>query len=225
MRHFCAAVFDLDGVLADTAVMHSKAWTQLMNELGLEMPADAESRLRGLERLTSLEVLLGESSARFSEQEKRKLADRKNSYYLGLIDGLDQQDLLPGALDTLTLLKHHQIPVALASASKNAAQVINALNVIDYFDFVVDAATISHSKPDPEIFLAAAAGLKMEPSTIIGFEDAPAGVLALNSAGIYSVGIGSEVELDFAEIVFSALSDFLIFDAFAISDRKISISL
>lgn len=225
MRHFSAAVFDLDGVLADTAVMHSKAWNRLMNELGLEMPVDAESRLRGLERLTSLEVLLGDASSSFSLQEKQKLADRKNGYYLELIGGLGQQDLLPGSLDILTLFKNHQIPMALASASKNAAQVISALHVIDYFDFVVDASAISRSKPEPEIFFAAAAGLNLKPRDIIGFEDAPAGVTALNTAGIYSVGIGLEVELDFANIVFSSLSDFLSFDAFAISDQKISISM
>lgn len=223
MRYFSAAVFDLDGVLADTAILHSKAWGRLMSEIGLEMPADAEARLRGLERLTSLDVLLGDSAANFSHEQKWQLAEKKNGYYLDLIGDLSQQDLLPGALEILQLLKQHQIPVALASASKNAVQVINALNVTDYFDLVVDAALIGRSKPDPEIFLAAATGLNMHPSNIIGFEDAPAGICALRAAGIYSVGIGSERDLELANIIFSSLSEFLGFDALKISNRKISI--
>jgi beta-phosphoglucomutase len=225
VRQFSAAVFDLDGVLADTAVLHSKAWSQLIGEIGLEMPADADASLRGLERLASLEVLLGDHSSHFSVHEKQKLADRKNGYYLDLIGGLGQQDLLPGAIETLKLFKEKEIPIALASASKNAAQVINALQVSQYFDFVVDASTISRSKPAPEIFLAAASGLGANPSDIIGFEDAPAGIAALTAAGIYAVGIGYEVELDAADIVFSSLSDFLIFDAFATANRKILISV
>ncbi|WP_192879394.1 beta-phosphoglucomutase [Microbulbifer sp. A4B17] len=203
-----AAIFDLDGVIADTARLHLLAWRQLAEGLNLPWAADTEERLKGLERMASLEVILGNKSSEYSEEAKIALAARKNSRYQELIRSLSPADLLPGAGELLTWLDSQQIPVGLASASKNAAAVLEALGISRYFSVIADPEK-SAPKPAPDIFLAAAKGLGVDPEFCIAFEDAAAGVSAIKSAeGMTAVGIGSPEVLKDADYPLATLLEF-----------------
>lgn len=155
--NFRAAIFDLDGVIADTARLHLQAWRQLAEELKLPWGGDMEEALKGLERMASLEVILGERSSEFTHNEKVELASRKNERYRELIQALTPNDLLPGAGELLRWLRNRRIPVALASASQNAPVVLKALGIADCFTIISDPAKAA-PKPAPDIFLAAAWG-------------------------------------------------------------------
>ncbi|WP_444909908.1 beta-phosphoglucomutase [Microbulbifer sp. TRSA005] len=219
-----AAIFDLDGVLADTARLHLKAWHQLAQELKRPWAEDTSERLKGLERMASLEVILGEESDQFSEKEKIDLASRKNSYYQKLIRSLSPKDLLPGAGELLAWLNEKQIPIALASASKNAPAVLQALEISHYFSTIADPEQ-SAPKPSPDIFLAAAQGLQVEPELCVAFEDAAAGVAAIKAAnGMTAVGVGSENSLREADFIVGSLSEFVPKDFFLSAIHAASIS-
>ncbi|WP_445358617.1 beta-phosphoglucomutase [Microbulbifer sp. ANSA005] len=203
-----AAIFDLDGVIADTARLHLIAWQQLAEGLNLPWTADTEERLKGLERMASLEVILGEKSSNYTEEAKIALAARKNSRYQELIRSLSPADLLPGAGKLLAWLNSQHIPVGLASASKNAPAVLEALGISRYFSVIADPEK-SAPKPAPDIFLAAAKGLGIDPEFCIAFEDAPAGVSAIKSAdGMTAVGIGSPDVLKDADYTLATLLEF-----------------
>ena len=210
-----AAIFDLDGVLADTARFHFKAWRQLAHELGIVLVDEDEQRLKGLERMASLEAVLGEKSSAYTESDKQQLATRKNNHYKELIGTLSPADLLPGAGEVLTRLADAGIPLALASASKNAGAVIERLGIARCFAYIADANEVRHPKPHPEIFLKAAAGLGVAPVDCVGIEDAVAGVAAINSAGMRSVGVGEATELHEAGEVIASLESFPVQKYFA----------
>jgi len=203
-----AAIFDLDGVIADTARFHFMAWQQLARELGIYLEPEAEDRLKGLERMASLDVVLGGRRDNFSIEEKEVLANQKNDHYRTLIQTLTPDDLLEGAAGLLEQLKSQGIPIALASASKNAAAVIERLGIADHFTYVADANHVQNPKPHPEIFLNAAQGLGVEPGNCVGIEDAVAGVEAINRAGMRSVGVGDADILVEAHEVIPSLSAF-----------------
>ncbi|CAM5242650.1 beta-phosphoglucomutase [Rhodanobacter lindaniclasticus] len=203
-----AVVFDLDGVLADTAVLHRAAWQQLADEIGVPLDEIAAARMKGVDRRGSLDILLESAPRPYSEAEKQALAARKNACYVDLIGRLGPQDLLPGARAAVESVRRAGLRTALASASRNAPQLLDRLGIATLFDYVVDAGRIARSKPDPEIFLAAAQGLGLRPRECLGVEDAAAGIAALHAAGMAAVGIGRAQELDQADVLLPDIAAF-----------------
>lgn len=197
-----AFIFDLDGVITDTAEYHYLAWKQLAEELGITIDRKFNEQLKGISRMDSLERILAlKPSLQLSQEEKERLATKKNEHYKELIKNISPKDLLPGIKQLLDDIKEREIPIALASASKNAPVVIEQLGVGHYFAHIVDAAKVENGKPDPEIFIKAADFLGVPYEQCIGVEDAPAGVEAINRANMFSVGIGSKESLAHADYV------------------------
>ncbi len=202
MKAFKAAIFDLDGVIVDTAKYHFLAWRRLAGELGFEFTERDNERQKGVSRMESLEILLKVGGVTdLSQVKKEELAARKNEWYKQYLDEMTPADLLPGAKDFLKYLRFRGIRIALASASKNALFILEKLNITGLFDAIVDGNTISKAKPDPEVFLKAAEKLRTHPSECFVFEDAEAGVEGAKSAGMRVVGIGDRDILKKAEIV------------------------
>lgn len=185
-----AAIFDLDGVLTDTAELHYQSWQRLMDELGIPFDRQANEALRGLSRVESLETILGERSRGFTPQQKEEIAGRKNQDYVSRVARMTPADLLPGAADLLRELRERGVAVAVASSSKNAQAVLVRLGIEALFDAVVDGNDVEESKPDPRVFLEAAERLGVEPSRCVVVEDATSGVAAALAAGMRVVGIG-----------------------------------
>lgn len=184
--------FDLDGVIADTARFHGQAWHQVADKVGTPWTSQLADGLKGVSRMDSLEMILkaGGHENEYSQQEKVQLATAKNDNYLRLVETLTPDDILPGMKIFLDELREKDYLLVLASASKNAPKVLKYLQLSDYFMGIVDPATLSHSKPDPEIYLRAAELLKLPPEEVAGVEDAQAGIEAINGAGELSIGIG-----------------------------------
>lgn len=215
MTDYTAAIFDLDGVIADTARLHFAAWQKLADDEGFHLPADADERLKGVDRMASLAIVLEGASRPYNNDEQTQLADRKNRHYQALITQLTPADLLPGAETVLDTLAAWGIPMALASASKNARAVVQGLGIAGRFHTIADAAQVRHPKPDPEIFLMAAHGLGVSPSRCVGVEDAAAGVTAIKRAGMYAIGVGEPTVLREADRVIPDLMAFNPADCFA----------
>ena len=207
-----AVIFDLDGVIADTAVVHDAAWRRLAEEAGLPFDASIGERLKGVDRMGSLEILLERAGRAYSEEEKLALSERKNDYYREQIERFGPDQLLPGARDAIASVRAAGLKVGLASASRNAPLLLERMGIAGLFDYIVDAAHIQRSKPDPEIFLAAAAGLGVAPAACLGVEDAAAGIASIHAAGMAAVGIGQPFALAQAETVLPGLSAFRIED-------------
>jgi beta-phosphoglucomutase len=191
-----AVVFDLDGVVTDTAHLHFLAWKNIASSIGVEIDEQINEQLKGISRMGSLERILrsGGVEHRFSEQEKIRLADRKNTLYVALLEQLTSDSVLPGIAALLAELHQQKVRVGLASVSLNAPRIVAALGLAEQFDFCADASRIQYSKPDPEIFITACAGLGFAPAQCIGIEDAQAGIEAINASGMLSVGIGPQLE-------------------------------
>jgi beta-phosphoglucomutase len=211
-----AMIFDLDGVLTDTAKYHFLAWKKLADELGMEFTEEDNELLKGVSRIESFEIILriNNKTDAFSAEEKERLANLKNDYYKDMIEQLTESDILEGIMPFITEAQKNGIKCAVASISKNAGRVLELLGISDKFDYIADAALVSNPKPHPEIFLTCANALGFEPSECIGFEDAQAGIESINAAGMLSVGIGVAVttrkpdielngtaELDFEKII------------------------
>ena len=205
---FKAAIFDLDGVIADTAVLHHAAWKRLAGEIGLPFDDAIGERLKGVDRMGSLEIVLGDAGARYTNDEKYALAERKNGYYVAAIAQLGPESLLPGARDALVAVRAAGLATALASASRSAHALVERLGIAGLFDHVVDAATIARPKPDPEIFVAAARALGVAPGDCVGIEDAAAGVAAIRAAGMRAIGVGDGAALAQADAVLADLTGF-----------------
>ena len=201
-----AFIFDLDGVLTDTAEYHFLAWKQLATQLGIEFSRADNELLKGVDRMGSLELILQLGQKQLSQDEKRMLAEQKNTEYLKLVESMSPADLFPGVLPLFSSLKAAGVKTALASASKNAALVLQKLCIPDLFDYVADSNLIKNGKPDPEIFLTCAQALGVAPERCIGVEDAPAGVTAIKAAGMYALGIGEPHALTQADLVIPAIS-------------------
>jgi beta-phosphoglucomutase len=201
-----AFIFDLDGVITDTAEYHYLAWKTLGEELGIPFTREFNEELKGVSRMDSLEKILalGNRQNDFNQDEKEALATKKNEHYVNLIANISPKDILPGIKALITAIKERGYKLGLASVSKNALAVMNSLELKEEFDVIVDAATISKGKPDPEIFLTAAKLLDVEPTACIGIEDAAAGVDSIKDAGMFAVGVGSEKSLARADIIYSS---------------------
>lgn len=188
-----AIVFDLDGVITDTAHLHFLAWRKVASELGIVIDEVFNDSLKGISRGESLLRILrhGGKEGAFTQAERDRIAARKNALYVDSLRTLKPQAVLPGIRELLSALRSEQIKTGLASVSLNAPAILWALQIASYFDFCADATRIQRSKPDPEIFLAACNGLHVSPQACIGIEDAQAGIDAINASGMRSVGIGS----------------------------------
>ncbi len=206
--HIAAAIFDLDGVLADTTQAHYLSWLRLAKEEGVYFDRQLNERLKGVSRMASLEILLERCGQEFSPAEKASLAVRKNNYYRDIISSLTPEDLLPGAVAVLDACRTRDIKTALASASENAPTVIKNLGIASLLDYIVDTKYITNPKPHPEIFLSAAMGLNAEPRSCVAFEDAEAGIQAIRAAKMMAIGIGCRKRLCQADMVFDSLADF-----------------
>lgn len=201
-----AVIFDLDGVITDTARFHFLAWKQMAKRIGIEIDEEFNESLKGVDRMGSLERILARGKKTCSDSEKRALADEKNEDYKELIKGMTAKDLLPGAEAALKALRKMGIKTGLASVSKNASTILERLGISDYFDYVVDANEIARGKPDPEIFLTAAEHLRVKPDECIGVEDAVVGIQAIKSAGMYAIGVGDPAILNQADRVIPDLT-------------------
>lgn len=202
-------VFDLDGVITDTAKYHYIAWKELAAEIGIEIDLKFNEQLKGISRMDSLEriLTLGNKNDAYTEVEKEALATKKNTHYVQLLQSLTPDNLLPGVKTFLDEAKAKNIPCAIASASKNAPFILDKLGVMQDFDTIVDPATLKKGKPDPEIFIQAALALGIEPAEAVGFEDAQAGIDGIKAAGMYAVGVYSGEELHGADVIVEKLTD------------------
>lgn len=194
-----AVIFDLDGVLTDTAHYHFQAWQALAHSLGIAFTEQDNEQLKGVDRLGSLRLILAKGQLSVDDATEQQLMAQKNAHYLKLIANMSEADLFSGVRPLFTALKQRGIKLAVASASKNADFVLQRLRIYNEFDAIADAALVKTSKPDPEIFLQAAARLGVAPAQCLGIEDAAAGVSAINSAGMQAIGIGD------AEVLHEAL--------------------
>jgi len=184
--------FDLDGVITDTAKFHEAAWHDLADDLGIEWSAEIGNHLKGISRMASLDMILATDpqGKQYSQEEKQQLADKKNAHYRTLIATVTPDDILPGIKSFLDDMLDKGYTASVASASKNAPSILEKLELTSYFVGIVDPATLTHGKPDPEIFVKAGELLNLQPSQIIGLEDAGAGVEAIKGAGQTALGIG-----------------------------------
>ncbi|MEG9326540.1 beta-phosphoglucomutase [Salinimicrobium catena] len=196
-------IFDLDGVIVDTAKFHFLAWRKLANDLGFDITLEQNEQLKGVSRIHSLEQILNWGGKSISKEEFDRLMITKNEDYLSRISGMSEKDLLPGVKKVLDYLTENNIPYSLGSASKNARPILKSLNIYDRFEAIVDGNDVSKAKPDPEVFLIASEKLKIKPENCVVFEDSVAGVEAAKRANMLSIGIGQEDVLREADHIFA----------------------
>jgi beta-phosphoglucomutase len=209
-RPLSAVIFDLDGVLTDTAVAHFRAWKKLADELGIPFDEAANEALKGVDRMGSLDLILRRGGVVLSETERQALATRKNASYQAEIANFMPDELFPGAEAALDAVRAVGLGIGLASSSQNAPFLIRRLGIADKFDAVADASRISRSKPDPEIFLAVAAQLGIAPGACLGVEDAAAGIAAIKAAGMAALAVGAD--LAGADAMIQRIADFRLAD-------------
>jgi beta-phosphoglucomutase len=186
-------IFDLDGVIVDTARFHYKAWRDLAAEWGYSLTYKDNEQLKGVSRMNSIRKISEWAKIDLPQDELERMADIKNDYYLNLCDSLGIQDVLPGVLLTIQQCVDRGIKIGVGSASKNAKIVLNKLGIYHLFDTIVDGTMVRHSKPNPEVFIQAANNLNLPTSSCIVFEDAQAGIDAAKSAGMFAVGVGFDL--------------------------------
>ncbi len=207
MNSIKACLFDLDGVLVDTAKYHFLAWKRLAAELGFAFTAQDNEKLKGVSRMASLDILLKVGGLELEDSVKRELAERKNGWYVEYISKMDASEILPGALDFLKQCREQGLKTALGSASKNAPIILRNTGLTPYFDAIIDGTRTSSAKPDPEVFLLGAEELGVPPEACVVFEDAEAGIEAARRAGMRCIGIGSPDTLGAADLVVPSLGD------------------
>ncbi len=207
MNQVNGCIFDLDGVICDTAKYHFIAWKSLADQLGISFTEEDNERLKGVSRMESLEILLSLGTKIYNEEEKKRFAEEKNNRYIQYISKMTREELLPGVEALLMKLRSEGIKIALGSVSKNASAIIDCLEIGKFFDGIIDGNNVTHAKPDPEVFLLGAAAIGIEPKYCVVFEDAVAGVQAAHRAGMKCVGIGSEKILTEADLVAPDLSN------------------
>jgi beta-phosphoglucomutase len=201
------AIFDLDGVIVDTAKYHYLAWKRLAAELHIDFTSQDNERLKGVSRVRSLEIILELGGKTLAEEDKAKAAEKKNGWYLEYIQHITPKELLPEVVEFLTYLRAHGVKISLGSASKNAAAILDKLAISPLFDAVVHGGHVSKAKPDPEIFLVAARALGIPPAQCVVFEDAGAGVEAGKNAGMTVIGVGDPAVLTQADMVIKSFAE------------------
>jgi len=206
-----ACIFDLDGVIVDTARYHFLAWSRLATELNIPFTEQDNERLKGVSRVESLNILLSLGKGlHLDPSEREKLAARKNEWFVEYINHMRRDEIFPGVEHLIGELKKSGMRIGLASSSKNAPQVIQSLGILERFDSIVDGSMVTHAKPDPEIFLLAASRLSVPAANCLVFEDAAAGIDAACAAGMKCVGVGSRDQLGRADMVISKTGEFTV---------------
>ena len=207
MNTINACIFDLDGVIVDTAVYHYKAWKRLANELGFDFTEEDNEKLKGVSRVRSLQLILQWGGIQKTEAEQEALASKKNEWYVEMINKMTPAEILPGAKEFLEACRNAGLKTALGSASKNSMTILKKVNIEQLFDAIVDGNHVSKPKPDPEVFLKGAEAVGVPPEHCVVFEDAIAGVEAAHNGGMKAVGVGSPQVLTEADMVISGLSE------------------
>ncbi len=207
MSNVKACIFDLDGVIVDTAKYHYLAWKRLANEMGFDLTEEQNEQLKGISRMASLDILLGIGNQVFDKKEKVELADRKNTWYRECIIKMKPDEIFPGVIDFLNQVKAAGMKSAIGSASKNAMTILEQLGIVDYFDSIIDGNKAQKAKPNPEVFLKASIELAVAPEHCVVFEDAQAGVEAAKNGGMFCVGVGSPEILGQANMVVAGLHE------------------
>jgi beta-phosphoglucomutase len=205
MTEIKACIFDLDGVIVDTAVYHYQAWKRLANELGFDFTEHQNEQLKGVSRVRSLELILGWGNVTKTAPEQTELATRKNTWYVEMINQMQPTEILPGAKEFLAAAKAAGLKTALGSASKNSSTILERVGLLPFFDVIVDGNHVTASKPDPEVFLKGAEALGLPPTQCVVFEDAIAGVQAAKAGNMKVVGIGSPDVLTEADLIVPGL--------------------
>ena len=200
-------IFDLDGVIVDTAKYHYLAWKKLASKLGFEFTLEQNELFKGVSRKRCLEILLDIGGIKWSHEQFEAWMTAKNKDYLAQIEEMDESEILPDVQRVLQHLKAKEMPIALGSASKNAIPILKKVKLLDFFDVVVDGNQVSKAKPDPEVFLIAAKKMGLTANDCVVFEDAVAGLQAANKAGMISIGIGDAKVLFDAQYVFSNFTE------------------
>ena len=198
-----AFIFDLDGVIVDTAKYHYLAWKKIADTLNIDFTHQHNELLKGVSRVRSLEIILGLGNVEATEEQKNEWLNQKNEDYLAYIDKMDDSEILPGVMRVLNFLKDHNQPIILGSASKNARPILEKVNILNYFDDIVDGNDVSNAKPDPEVFIVGARKANQTNENSIVFEDSVAGIEAANIAGMTSIGIGEASVLSEAKFNFN----------------------
>lgn len=196
-----ALIFDLDGVIVDTAKYHFIAWRKLANDLGFDFTEKDNERLKGVSRMTSLDILLEIGGKKLGKEEKRLLAEKKNKNYREYITQMKPSEILPGVMDFLEDIKSKGYKTAIGSASKNTPTILEQIGLSTFFDAVIDGNKISKAKPAPEVFLKGAEELQVMPKECIVFEDAQAGIEAALNGNMYAIGVGDARVLSKAHFV------------------------
>ena len=200
-------IFDLDGVIVDTAKYHFLAWKNLANSLGIDFTKEQNEQLKGVSRINSLEKILNCGNKTVSADEFQKLLVQKNEEYLEYITKMDESEILPDTEKILDFLFQNNQGIALGSASKNAVPILEKINLLSKFECIVDGNSVIKGKPNPEVFLKAADGLQVPPTECIVFEDSIAGIQAANAADMISIGIGEQTVLHEADYVFKDFTE------------------
>ena len=207
MSKIKGVIFDLDGVIVDTAKFHFLAWRKLANELGIDFTEIQNEELKGVSRVRSLEKILAWGNTKLSKEEFNEKMAVKNENYLSYLTNLNSEDILPGVSRVIDFLVENNIPIALGSASKNARPILEKTGLIGKFQAIVDGIDVSIAKPDPEVFITAARKIEIPQEKCLVFEDSVAGVQAANKAGMLSIGIGDKAVLHEADHVFSSFEE------------------
>lgn len=200
-----AFIFDLDGVIVDTAKYHFSAWRRMANELGFDFTEKENEQLKGVSRVDSINLILGWGGKTLSEADKVKWAAQKNEWYLEYLNQMTPAEILPGVLPLLKDLRKKGYKIALGSSSKNAERALRKVRIFSYFNTIIDGTKTTRSKPDPQVFQMGAQRLGLQPAECIVFEDAESGVEAALAGGFYIVGMGSPKNLGKANVVYSSL--------------------
>lgn len=212
MKTYKGLIFDLDGVVVDTAKYHFQAWKKLADELDIPFSKEDNERLKGVSRKASFEIILEIGKRDMSQEEKEFYCEKKNNVYVSYIQQLDESEILPGVKEFLTDAREKGYKIALGSASKNSLLILNRLGISGLFDAIVDGTKVSRAKPDPEVFLKGAQELKVSCENCIVFEDAQAGIEAAHNAGMKAVGIGEKAILTKADTVFGGFEGITVDD-------------
>lgn len=205
--HIKACIFDLDGVIVDTAKYHFLAWKRLTDQLGISFTSEDNERLKGVSRMASLDIILELGGRSFSEKQKIEYATLKNDWYVEYITTMTPEEILPGTVKFITELRRANIKTAIGSASKNTPMILEKTGIKNLFDAVADGNNVKNAKPDPEVFQTAAKLLNVKDEDCVVFEDAVAGIQAALNAGMKSIGIGSDKILWKAHLVVPGLSE------------------
>ncbi len=207
MDRIGACIFDLDGVVVDSAQYHFVSWRKLANELGFEFTKEQNEQLKGVSRMKSLDILLKIGGKTFDEPTKLELAQKKNEWYRELIKTMKPDEVLPGSRELFDELKRYDIPCALGTASKNAPTILERTDLLKHFDAVIDGNQITEAKPNPQVFLKGSEALGIAPELCVVFEDAVAGIEAALNGNMGAIGVGSPETLGKADFVVSSLTE------------------